>query len=96
MLRNSVFILGCLLAAACGPSALQQSEANYKQCLAANSATPDNCEGLRRIYEIDNNESLKAEDDYERFSHTGQYAPGAPPPAVTAVPVIAYPTYEPR
>jgi hypothetical protein len=59
-MRILLVAIGCLTLGGCGIAAkvdarndYQASEAQYKACLAANPATPKNCEGLRLALEAD-------------------------------------------
>jgi hypothetical protein len=59
-MRYMIVVVSSLMLAGCGISArvdarndYQVSSANYKACLSANPATPQNCEGLRLAMEMD-------------------------------------------
>jgi len=59
-MRFVLAIIGFCILGGCGIAAkvesrsdYQQSADNYKACLAANAATPQNCEGLRLAMETD-------------------------------------------
>src|SRR5436190_18094326 len=59
-MRSFVAVFSLVMLSGCGIVArndarieYQGSAANYKACLAANPATPQNCEGLRLVMETD-------------------------------------------
>lgn len=59
-MRFALILLACFCLAGCGVAArvdarndYQASEAQYKTCLTANPAAPQNCEGLRMAMEAD-------------------------------------------
>jgi hypothetical protein len=59
-MRVLFLLIGCLCLGSCGIAAkvdarndYQVSETQYRNCLMANSATPQSCEGLRLAMEAD-------------------------------------------